>query len=109
MSENVPMGHAVEQYTLPNRKVSSSHTRAAPAVADAAERAICVRAAARAMGCTCGPIMRQAAEAMKKSTARRILMALSCFMSSTLALLPLLFAQHGLLLALHLLKARHEA
>ena len=61
------------------------------------------------MGCTCGPIMRQAAEAMKKSTARRILMALSCFMSSTLALLPLLFAQHGLLLALHLLKARHEA
>lgn len=79
MSENVPIGHTAEQYTRPNKKVIRSHTIVAPNVTDAADSSICSCPAALAIGCICGPIMRQAAEAAKNSAASIILMARSCF------------------------------
>ena len=54
---------------------------------------------------------RRAAEATKNTMARKILKILICLISevSAFALLFLLLAEHLLLLALHLLEARHEA
>ncbi len=80
-SESVPIGHTVEQYTLPKRMESRSHTNVVPAVMDKADRIICDFSAIAATGCALAPIHTAPMEAARKNMARNIRMILSCFMA----------------------------
>ncbi len=82
MSDSVPMGHTVAQYIRPKMNVSINHASKAPMAVAPADRIICVFSDTAAIGCTCGPIIRYAVVAIKKSAARNMRKILICLTSS---------------------------
>ena len=101
MSENVPIGHTAEQYTRPNKKVIRSHTIVAPNVI-LLSGCLGHRMYLRSYYET-GRGSREKQCGQHYPYGPELFHSLSAF-----ALLFLLFAKHGLLLALHFFKTRHE-